>query len=311
MESQIGPLIREMLKHEKPPKWQSPEHVALLKFIVFQLSRTRLARNEAGERTAKTMQKIEDLFPREFPELTQQAVDPAEMTRMLLKVSELNYHGALDLRLKLLRNETAAPFITSDHSVALSNQLFEGSAPIMSNTGLNSRGLQVFFPLNPHYTLIVFDADAYKVGGRNFNVVCVDAPEEDVGALNLLQVVNAGEHLYFSEEVDEKYVRTLAKKADRYLKNEGGTVNAGPAIVGGQEHGTIIATSRVDIRMELQLRSMKASPSAKRYAPSFKPEARYRDLRLQQLLWEFIKNRWRNEALGLKIRHSSPFRHRF
>jgi hypothetical protein len=130
----------------------------------------------------KMIEKIHELFPGDFPNLTEAEVDRTGTARMLVNISQMNYHAADDLRCKLLRNKTGIPLITSDHPVVRCNQYFERH-PSLSDSGLICRGLQIFLPLNPQYLLVLFDSDVYKVGGRNFRVTCVDATKDDVEML--------------------------------------------------------------------------------------------------------------------------------
>jgi len=299
MENSVGPVITEILRAEAPPKWRSDDDITVLKFVVLQSKRTEFAKEQMNESSKKVLGKINELFPGEFPNLTEKEVDRTATARMLVSMSEMNYHAAVDLRCKLLRNKTGIPFITSDHPVVRYNQYFERH-PSLSDSGLICRGLQMFFPLNPQYLLVLFDSDVYKVGGRNFKVTCVDVTKDDVEALNTLQVVNAGEHLYFSQDVRQAYIEALVKRANGYLKTEKARVRAGPAFVGDRRHGTIVAGCLVDIRIGLNLHCMKITPKAKeRYSPSLHPRNRYRNLDLLQIFYEFSR-----EVLAKKMKES-------
>lgn len=288
MEGEIGPIISAAIEREKLPKWGSTEHAGLLRLVVLQSERTQLAVDEMKETQEKWIQKIAELAPGAFPELEKVRVDPAELPRSLLQHAEISLHVCHDLRCKLLRNRAATPFITSDHPVVRYNQLYEEPNPIMSNTGYGCRGIQLFLPLNPNYLLVFFDSAVYKVGGNNFQTVCVDATEEDVDALNLLQVVNADEHLYFSDRTEQRYVEKLVKKAARFLRKEKGTARSGPAVVAGRQHGQIVAMQRVDIQTLLNLECMKVLPSAERYRVR-DPRVRIRAPELVDLLSQFIR----------------------
>jgi hypothetical protein len=300
MEDRLAPLISEMLRAETPPKWGSQDHVQLVKFVVFQCARPPFAKDEAEESAQKHLAKIEELFPSQFSHLTRREENSIETPRMLLSIAEVNHHAAFDLRCKLLRNRTGVPFITSDHPVVLYNQYFEHPKPIASNTGLICRGLQVFLPFSPKYILVLFDSDVYKVGERNFKVTCVDVARDDVEQLNILQVVNAGENLYFSEEASQAHIEALVKRAMPHLKLEKANARAGPAIVGGKEDGTIVASSPVDIQIGLDLGCMKITPKAKeRYSPSHDPYNRFRNVELVEMFHDFVR-----EVLAKRMKES-------
>jgi hypothetical protein len=53
MENSVGPVITEMLRVERPPKWRSDDHVRLLKFVVFQNARTEFAKEQMDEGSKK------------------------------------------------------------------------------------------------------------------------------------------------------------------------------------------------------------------------------------------------------------------
>jgi hypothetical protein len=288
MEGEIGPIISGAVEREELPRWTSKEHAGLLRLVVLQSERTQLAVDEMKESQEKLIQKITELAPGAFPGLEKAKIDPAELPRSLLQQAEIALHVCHDLRCKMLRNRSAIPFITSDHPVVRYNQLYEEPQPIMSNTGFGCRGIQLFFPLNPKYLLVIFDSDVYTVGGRNFRTLSVDAGEEDVNTLNLLQVVNAGEHLYFNDGTEGRYIEELVKKAERFLRKEKGRARSGPAVVAGIEHGQIVAMQRVDIQIGLNLRSMRVLPKADRYRVR-DPRVRIRSPELVDLISQFLR----------------------
>jgi hypothetical protein len=288
IEGSVMPLIRDAIKNEVVPKWGSQDYRTLVKFVVLQHSRTQCAADEMWEEQEKMRQKIGELFPGAFPKMEQEGIAQVDVPRMLVELAQINVHVCGDLRSKILRNRTSIPFITSDHPVVLYNQLYEEPDPIMSNTGLACRGIQVFLPLNPRYVLVLFDSDVYKVGGRNFRVTCVDATEDDVRTLNFLQFVNAGEHIYFDDLAPENYIEQLARDAVPFLRKEKGVVRTGPAVANGKEHGTIVAMSRVDIQIGLDLQCMAVLPSAKKYQ-SRDPRVRFRAPELIETLHAFSR----------------------
>ena len=66
----------------------------------------------------------------------------------------------LNLKWRLLINNTNLPFIISDNPVCLYNQFAEKRH--CSLCGLALSGLQVFYPLTPHLGMFYFDGDIYK-----------------------------------------------------------------------------------------------------------------------------------------------------
>jgi hypothetical protein len=110
-----------------------------------------------------------------------------------------------DLDFKLLRNKTGIPFWTSDNPAVLYNQFLEKKRPESNNTGLVSKGLQIFCPISPNYYLFFYDKGTYKVGLEKIRIIQVT--ENDVRQLNKLQFISANEKLYFDKSFRERDVK--------------------------------------------------------------------------------------------------------
>ena len=91
------------------------------------------------------------------------------------------------------------------------------------------------------------------------------ATDADVEGLNILQVVNAGESLFFNDAADEAYVRTLVAKAELVKKKEKGKAEALPAERFGLPNGQVIVGRGVDAKIGLRLSFVKYQPSASKY----------------------------------------------
>jgi hypothetical protein len=268
IEKDTSPILVEMIANERLPQWQSQQHKDLVFFVVLQRDRTAAATDEANEVLRKMLQAVAHEGGPHFSDLTKDAGAMAgfqSTPRMLLHMASRNSVAALDLRYKLVRNTSRSPFITTDHPVAAYNQFYEANSPGFSDTGLQSRGLQLFFPLSPKYLLVLFDGDVYKIGGRVYDLNPVNATEADVEWLNILQVVNAGESLFFSDAADEVYVRSIVAKAELHKKAEKGKVDAIAAQNFGLPDGKIIAGRGVDARIGLRLSFIGRQPSASQY----------------------------------------------
>jgi hypothetical protein len=242
----------------------SKEHLFLLTFVLFQTLRTQAAVDDANEQITLLLRHL----ALQFPHLKERAHTISgcfsDAAAMNLSTATRNAPFAFDLRWKLLINKTERLFITSDHPAVRYNQFLEARRPELSNTGIAIRGLQLFLPLAPRHHLVLFDSAVYKVGGMKLHNVAVDVTsEEDVAALNLLQAVNAGKALYFTDGTDIRHVREASKRAGKYRKGEKGSVSEHDAVHGitGQK-GKIIKVSRADVRTGLDLKCMSVLPSA-------------------------------------------------
>lgn len=89
-----------------------------------------------------------------------------------------------DLKLVLIENRSAVPFIASDMPVVFHNRLYEGQH--ISVTGYANVGLQLFLPLGPQLALFGFDGAAYEAATDARDIVRLD-DLSDVTLINDLQ----------------------------------------------------------------------------------------------------------------------------
>ncbi len=172
----------------------------------------------------------------------------------------------MDLRYKLLVNRTPIPFITSDHPVILYNQFMERLRKTGSGEGLAAKGLQVFLPLAPDCCLILYDEAVYDVGGRSLADVKFDATLEDIRSLNVLQVANAGNLLFFNGGMSEVELKTALGVGKPFRRNARSTVNAYTTQPNDDGLAPIlIHSSKSDLRVGLALSQIRESKSANEY----------------------------------------------
>jgi len=110
-------------------------------------------------------------------------------------------------------------FITSDHPVFRYNTYLEPASAWSSTTGSVQIGLQIFLPVSPTTTLLLYDREIYKVGNRESHVSIATA--NDVRMMNMFQAVAARQNVYFSNEKDEKEVGACIRTAAAYLGEKG------------------------------------------------------------------------------------------
>jgi hypothetical protein len=163
-------------------------------------------------------------------------------------------HFALDLKWKLLENRTRRLFIASDNPAVRYNQFLEKRHFLASNTGVASKGLQIFLPIGPRHMLMLYDGDIYRIGGRKHLETHIEVEREaDVEALNILQTANADEVLYFSADTDIVHVREAVEGAKPHRRKELTDVKKHCAIGPDGKESTLIQQSRVDLRIGLAL----------------------------------------------------------
>lgn len=123
----------------------------------------------------------------------------------------------LDLTIKILKNETGNPFITSDFPIVKYNQFLEIKKWGHSRTGYGITGLQIFIPINNDLCIIFFDSSIYKVGNKKDSKIII-SDKADVDSLNILQFTNCLEHVYFSDKASIEYIRNLKIKSKEFKK---------------------------------------------------------------------------------------------
>lgn len=120
----------------------------------------------------------------------------------------------IDLSQKVLINKTNVSFVTSDNPVAFYDQFIERMGEDVY--ALGSRGLQIFFPMNPQVALFYYDPKCYKVGCRKKNYVEV-VEEKDIFQLNKLTASNAESVIYFkSGSINKIEIEKLVKCHESY-----------------------------------------------------------------------------------------------
>jgi hypothetical protein len=107
-----------------------------------------------------------------------------------------------DLDIRLIRNQTEIPFITSDNPSVVTNRFISQKLKMknMSN-GLSASGLTLFLPLSPKYLLMLFDSEVYQIEQK---AILNLSKKSDVHAINHLQYLNCEANLYFSSILESR-----------------------------------------------------------------------------------------------------------
>jgi hypothetical protein len=194
MEGSAAQVIKSCLDTEAVPRPLSAEHIILSHFVVFQDARTG---HEAEALAETTDNFFKTVYRDQLDDPDAYEIGFDNPVLMALQVSSRIVPAIYDLKIKLIRNETAVGFLTSDNPIVRHNQYFEGNKHAGHN-GLGQAGLQIFLPLSPQYLCLFYDAQTYKVGEKNARVVGI-ASAGDISALNALQWLNAHEKVYFAK----------------------------------------------------------------------------------------------------------------
>jgi hypothetical protein len=259
-------LFEEIDKKNILPPPGSPEHIILVIYILIQYYRTLYSAQAMNEQHDKLMKYLmETKAKAEGIDLSRFTIEIEDVARYSLAMGIRHYPVLLDMDFKLLLNQSSEPFITSDNPIVFYNQFFPYRRGV-SNTGLASKGLQIFFPLDPKKHIFLYDQKVYGVGSVSKGTVNITDPR-DVYSLNKLQVCSASDNVYF-RDVDFN-IHTLYKKSVPFLRNSKVNQMVYSRESTAERHDELIATSKEDIRTDLSLSFIRITRSAKRWRESF------------------------------------------
>jgi hypothetical protein len=193
-------VLTKIMKEQAPPKEGSAEWQHLYLYVHLQIIRTKASYDEAAARTLEleTLLFKEYLKSKGHPDADPKLEirnHPSEGMKMILSACADGVKNILDLKCKLLVNDTANELVTSDNPVALINPLFQDRYE-GSSTGLAQRGIQIIFPISPKHALIFYDNSVYQMGEKKRQTLYVRSTR-DINWLNQLQHLNASECIYF------------------------------------------------------------------------------------------------------------------
>lgn len=201
LESDTALAIREVRNSRRAPRPGSPQSEILLGFLVFQKLRTVAA----GRKNDATTDYLAKLWAQGHPEFREMDLDEFEIRNVYPVALPLSQVGhvleiASDLEVHLFVNDTELPFVTSDDPVVLHNRYCEG-IDYRGVLGWNCAGIQAFWPISPSELLLFYDPDVYRVGrlNREQRETTLSSVRE-ISLLNLLQILNADQNLYYVPE---------------------------------------------------------------------------------------------------------------
>lgn len=212
IEGQAAILFRNIRRELKPPQFETADYGSFLMFVIFQRNRTLYAARAVNEMFVAIAQKFISYHP-EFPEdifdkISITVNDPAVHA---LIAAEKCLHFAMDLSCKLILAKKGSEFITSDNPVVFYNQALEACGT-HQGIGTACKGLQIFFPVSPGITILFFDSNIYKVGGRREQSIQV-TEQRDMDQINSLTLANAEDNIYFlsSDRINLKQIKQALK----------------------------------------------------------------------------------------------------
>jgi len=177
-----------------------------------------------------------------------------------------------DLDFCVLRNLTDYPFVFSDSPVVFYNTA-RRKVTSRGVLGLQSPGLQIFFPLSRDMVLMLYDDAAY--GLSHNNVIDITA-RSDVSQLNALQFKHSLNSVYFADAQSQEYVSQLWRAYGRNARLPADEVRVlhGVEIDGKIEPNpvTLFFQPHLDVQLELSFITCEQAADSGKFAGHRSPE---------------------------------------
>jgi hypothetical protein len=266
IEDQAAKVLKEVIEKKEIPKYKSEEYTTLWLFILLQGTRTRNAAKETNDMLDLTIKHLFKDHPSlDGIDMSNYRIELEDPVLLNLQTSLKSFVVAQDLKCKLIINESKLPFITSDHPVVRYNQFLEKRMYPDGKIGLASKGLQIFCPISPRLSIILYDARVYKIGYKKQSAITT-VKEINIHQLNLLQVLNCGENIYFNDKMSEYQINNLIEKSEKYIGGIEPRVNEyfGETKKDGSS-SSIVKTSGPHIEIKLNLSFIKETDHSKQY----------------------------------------------
>ena len=217
LEGKHNTVIKNIILTQLLPKFETPDYYELIKFICLTNFRNPVIINAFKEMWKLTSESIEDFHVQKNINLEEkyQELGHEDSIKIMISYFEKLTPILIDLEYKLLVNKTKFPFITSDLPLIRYNSYLEPTNWPQGKTGFGNIGIQIFIPISPELCLVFFDKDVYKVGNRRNKLVeLIDS--RDIDQLNLLQVVNSNNLLFFNDKIHNHYIEKLIQTAKKF-----------------------------------------------------------------------------------------------
>lgn len=252
------------------PSWDSEEYIMLIFFILIQHSRTRYSTDALDEMIDKVMKHICGPVAKEKGlDISEVKIGFRDVAQYSVAMTVQNYPILLDLHCKLLKNCSEMEFITSDNPVVLYNQ-FMAYRKSGSNTGYASKGLQIFFPIDPKNLMFFYDSEIYRVGNKKKKIIEV-TDVGDIFKINTLQICSCLENIYFLDQHFD--CELLYKKATPFFRKIKAKVESFPQYENEGGYGELMRMCREDIITRLNLSFLTIKKSAKKWRNEFRKQS--------------------------------------
>lgn len=197
IEDPYGPIVQQL---SAGGPISAGVDILLRRFTYLQHLRTDAASRKAAEMAFA----LTELPGADAPELSFR-----EATRSAVLMAMQYYAESMgiidDLKLSIVRNRTAVPFVTSDNPAIMTNRWHIQRGPRdRRGFGAVAAGMVFLLPLSPTLLALFRDGDVYHVSNQD-GWIDVSRPA-DVQALNQHQYLNAMANIYFRGWADREQI---------------------------------------------------------------------------------------------------------
>lgn len=221
LEAEASLVFDKIIKSEAP--LSKKDKFTALSFTVLQNTRTRHSTEQIKHALESMLNYVKSMpMTDEFRATLETAPSTdKEYTELLTSAFGDILKMSLDLTLKVLRNKTSVPFITSDDPVITCNKHLERLG--QHSYGITCNGMTLIMPISSRYAIIIYDGGTYKVGHRRDLYVDI-LNDKDVMDINILAVLYAKQTIHFlSSTVPECTILEYLRKAESFHQSEDST----------------------------------------------------------------------------------------
>lgn len=265
-EGRTAKVIRAVINQNSISFLTEIEYYYLLEFVICLRERTVYSFSEINESTdklAKAFISSDKAAPKDI-DLNKLQIKLKETANTAMYNAGVMMPYTFDLAVKLVVNETKTPFITSDNPVVFYNQFLEDKHKVGSNTGIATKGLEIILPLSPRHTIIFFDKDVYKIGGKN-KITIDTIASSDILAFNKLQYINANHNLYFNGEIQEYQIRDLVGRNTHNRRKEKSRVDQYLVEMNDDKEHDLLHHYSCDIKCKFKVSFIHILKKARKY----------------------------------------------
>jgi hypothetical protein len=206
---------------------QDFEYPDILTFIAFQNARTKKTKEEITKISKLLIEGPLLNSLKNHPGIKAMGLSTEELNALQFSIPNIHLFAMLpaflsgillcDLIPILLVNKTNEDFIFSDCPVVLHNSYFN-HLKNATTTGYQNHGLQIFYPLNSKFMLMLIDSETYIINHTEYKVDLFNI--DDVVQINSLNYFHCKNCIYYSTPEQSKSITNLHSKLSSLLNKQ-------------------------------------------------------------------------------------------